>query len=106
MPDYPTIVCVPVSELAVPFVESQRRYCNRCGTAVWLSGGLQALADVDDARLVCGECAKALVVTEDWPVGELLPEDRQRLRDLGYLDWEIDMARHRFHQELRGEIDG
>jgi hypothetical protein len=79
------IVCMLVTDLAIPPVESKEQWCTICAEPVWIS--LNALKV--DADPVCQECAMGIPGYDEAPV-EVPPEVRETLHAEGYTDEMID----------------
>lgn len=62
-----TIVGMRVTELAVPFVASERWLCGTCGEPIWLAKHDPALSRLlgAGARIACLTCASADGLVED-----------------------------------------
>ena len=78
MSDDRIIACIRVSDASELIEGSERRYCRKCGCAVWVSpSGLKAMQQ--EFIVACVICAARLITAAPGPV-DIVPGGREELR--------------------------
>jgi DNA-directed RNA polymerase subunit RPC12/RpoP len=81
------LICMPVVMMDEPTVPSTIQACTRCGSQVWMSEDSARIQE--RITIVCTPCAQTLSSDSE---PRMTAETRQRLRDMGYSDIQIEMA--------------